>query len=103
MFRQRSDGIRSVWKGSPWLPCCEHTGTGGGRRQRQNTLSEEGVPVTPHSVLVPPSPWSVPQDLRLHNVCSSDFSWQLGALGLRWGLGSFSGFKSTLLSRFSHV
>ena len=55
MFRQRSDGIRSVWKGSPWLPCCEHTGTGGGRRQRQNTLSEEGVPASLPPVGLGPS------------------------------------------------
>lgn len=54
MFKQRADTIRSVWKGSLWLPCCEHTGTGTGGCWQ---LSEEGVTVTPTQCwrLLPPS------------------------------------------------
>lgn len=96
MFQQRPDGIRSVWKASPWLPCSALTGTGRGRRQRQNTLGGERVPVTPTQRWCLPPPGLSPRTsgYRMSVVATSlsnVVSWAYGG-----ALRSFSGFKSTL-------
>ena len=96
MFQQRPDGVRSVWKASPWLPCFEQTGTGRGRRQRQNTLSGARAPVTPtQSWCLPPPGLSPGTSGYIMSVAATSLSnvvpWAYGG-----ALRSFSGFKSTL-------